>query len=155
MAKDFIIERLKKEFKGRESFSRDELFDFYRHLEPDLKETTFRWRIYYLKNKQVITTISRRLFTLSYKPVFKPDIDEAERKIFTKIEKQFPSLKLCIWSTKIAHEFMLHIPGKFITILQVEKEAIEPVYSFCRFFSSDTRMGLPCLYRTEFMLLYV
>jgi len=29
LAKDFIIERLKKEFKGRESFSREELFDFY------------------------------------------------------------------------------------------------------------------------------
>ena len=27
---------------------------------------------------------------------------------------------------------MLHIPGKFITILQVEKEAIEHVYSFLK-----------------------
>ncbi|MHC1777189.1 MAG: DUF6577 family protein [Lentimicrobium sp.] len=132
MAKDFITEQLKKEFKGRESFSREELFDFYRHFEPELKETTFRWRIYHLKNKQVITTISRGLFTLSFKPVFKPDVEDTERKIFLKLEKQFPSLKLCIWSTKIVNEFMLHIPGKFITILQVEKEAIEPVYSFLK-----------------------
>lgn len=132
LAKEFILEQLKKEFKGRESFSREELFDFYRHFEAELKETTFRWRIHDLKNKQVITTISRGLFTLSYKPVFKPLVDAAERKIYSKIEKQFPSLKLCIWSTKIVHEFMLHIPGKFITILQVEKEAIEPVYSFLK-----------------------
>jgi hypothetical protein len=132
LAKDFIIECLKKEFKGRESFSREELFDFYRHSEPELKETTFRWRIYHLKNKQVITTISRGLFTLSFKPVFKPDVEATGRKIFSKIEKQFPSLKLCIWSTKIVNEFMLHIPGKFITIVQVEKEAIEPVYSFLK-----------------------
>lgn len=132
LAKDLIIERLKKEFKGRESFSRDELFDFYRHSEPELKETTFRWRIYHLKNKQIITTISRRLFTLSFKPVFKPDVEATGRKIFLKIEKQFPSLKLCIWSTKIVNEFMLHIPGKFLTILQVEKEALEPVYSFLK-----------------------
>lgn len=132
LAKDFITERLKKEFKGRESFSREELFDFYSHFEPELKETTFRWRIYNLKNKQVITTISRGLFTLSFKPVFKPDVEDTERKIFSKLEKQFPSLKLCIWSTKIVNEFMLHIPGKFITILQVEKEAIEPVYGFLK-----------------------
>jgi len=29
MATDYIIEQLKKEFEGRESFSRSELFDFY------------------------------------------------------------------------------------------------------------------------------
>ncbi|MDO8898236.1 MAG: hypothetical protein Q7V19_11335 [Bacteroidales bacterium] len=132
MAKDFIIERLKKEFEGRESFLREELLDFYRYFEPELKETTFRWRIYHLKSKQVITPISRGQFTLSFKPVFIPDLEDAERKIFSKLEKQFPSLKICIWSTKIANEFMLHIPGKFITILQVEKEAIESVYSFLK-----------------------
>ena len=132
MAKDFIIERLKKEFKERESFTREELFDFYRYFEPELKETTFRWRIYHLKSKQVITTISRGLFTLSYKPIFKPSIEDTDRKTYLKIEKHFPSLKFCIWSTNIVNEFMLHIPGKFITILQVEKEAIEPVYSFLK-----------------------
>lgn len=132
MAKDIIIDRLKEEFKGRETFSREELLDFYRQLEPDLKETTFRWRIYYLKNKQIITTISRGLFTLSYKPVYKPDISDAGRKLFSKIEKQFPSLKVCLWSTDIAHEFMLHIPGRFITVLQVEKEALEPVFSYLK-----------------------
>lgn len=132
MARDFIIERLKNEFNGRESFSREELFDFFRQFEPELKETTFRWRIYHLKKKQVISIISRGLLTLSYKPVFKPDVGDKERKIFSKIEKQFPSLKLCIWSTKIANEFMLHIPGKFITVLQVEKQALEPIYSFLK-----------------------
>lgn len=132
MAKDFIIERLKKEFIGRESFSRVELFDFYRQFEPDLKETTFRWRIYHLKDKKIITAIKKGLFTFSFKPIFKPEISEVEKKISGKIEKQFDQLKYCIWSTKITHEFMLHIPGKIITILQVEKDALEPVYSFLR-----------------------
>ena len=132
MAKDFIIEQLKKDFKGRETFSREELYDFYRQYEPDLKETTFRWRIFDLKNKQLINTISRKLFTLSYKPVFKPTIEDTERKIFSKIDNQFPTLKFCIWPTIIVHEFMLHIPGKYISILEVEKDAIEPVYRFLK-----------------------
>lgn len=132
MAKDFIIERLKKEFIGRESFSRVELFDFYRQFEPDLKETTFRWRIYHLKDKKIITVIKKGLFAISFKPIFKPEISEVEKKISGKIEKQFDQLKYCIWSTKITHEFMLHIPGKIITILQVEKDALEPVYSFLK-----------------------
>ena len=132
VAKDFIIEQLKSEFKGKESFSREDLFDFYRQFELDLKETTFRWRIHDLKANKIITAIKRGLFTFSYKPEFTPDIGEFEKKISGKIEKQFEQLKYCIWSTKIAHEFMLHIPGKSITILQVEKDALEPVYSFLK-----------------------
>ena len=132
MAKDVILERLKKEFKGRESFSREELFDFYRQFEPNLKETTFRWRIYDLKVNKIIIAIKRGLFTLSFKPIFKPENGKIEEKISRKIEKQFDQLKYCIWSTKITHEFMLHIPARFITILQVEKIAIEPVYSFLK-----------------------
>ncbi|MCK5136468.1 MAG: hypothetical protein KAR19_11820 [Bacteroidales bacterium] len=132
MAKDYIIEQFKREFKGRESFSREELYDFYRQFEPDLKETTFRWRIYYLKTKKIIAVISRNLFTLSYKPVFKPEAGDTEKQLYSKIEKQFPTLKHCVWSTKIVSEFMLHIPGRSITILQVETEALEPVYEFLK-----------------------
>jgi hypothetical protein len=132
VAKDFINEQLIKEFKGRDSFSREELYDFYKKFEPDLKETTFRWRIYHLKNKQVITAFSRGLFTLTYKPLFKPQIGETEKKIRSKIEKQFHELIWCIWSTRIVHEFMLHVPSKSIAIIQMEKEALEPVYSFLK-----------------------
>lgn len=132
MAENFIIEKLKKEFKDREVFSRAELFDFYRQFEPDLKETTFRWRIHDLKNKRIISSGSRELFTFFYKPTFKPEIGEAERKIYSRITKQFPDLNYCIWSTRIANEFMLHIPVRFLNILQVEKEALEPVFDFLK-----------------------
>ena len=132
MAENFIIEKLKKEFKDKDVISREQLFDFYRQFEPDLKETTFRWRIHDLKNKKIISSSSRKLFTFLYKPTFKPEIGEAERKIYRRIAKQFPGIKCCIWSTKIANEFVLHIPGRFLTILQIEKEALEPVYEFLK-----------------------
>lgn len=132
MAKNFITEQLKQEFKGRESFSREELFDFYRQFKPDLKETTFRWRIYQLKEEKIIRRLSRHEFSLAYKPPFKPEIDDIERKIYTKLEKQFPQLKQCIWSTKAVNEFMLHLPGKFITIMEAEKDALEPVFHYLK-----------------------
>ncbi len=83
-----------------------------------------------LKDMKVITPISQDHFILSYKPVFKPEIDDFQKKIHLRVEKQFPSLKQCIWSTKAVNEFMLHLPVKFITVLQVEREAIEPVFDF-------------------------
>ena len=102
VAKDFIIELLKKEFKGKESFSREELFDFYRQFEIDLKESTFRWRIHDLKANKIITAIKRGHFTFSYKPIFAPNIDEFEKKISGKIEKQFELRVTCIGSHLIA-----------------------------------------------------
>lgn len=132
LAKDFIIEQLKREFGGRENFSRRELFDFYSRYDPELKEATFRWRIYDLKQKKIISPISRELFSFTYKPVFKPEIDDTERKLGAKITRQFPGMKWCIWSTRILNEFMLHQPGKFITILEVEKDAVKPVFHFLK-----------------------
>lgn len=132
MAKDTIIEQLQKHFKGKETFSREELYAFYTQFKPDLKETTFRWIIFNLKEQQIIASVSRGLFTLSVKPIFKPETDKSEKKIFTAIEKQFPTLKFCIWSTRIVSEFMLHVPAKHITILQAEKEALEPIYDFLK-----------------------
>lgn len=132
MSKNYIIKQLESKFKERESFLREELFDFYRQFEPDLKDSTFRWRIYNLKTEKIITPLSRGLFTLSYKPVFIPEIGDVEKKIFTKVAKQFLGLRQCIWSTKAINEFMLHIPGRYITVLQVDEDALEPVYEFLK-----------------------
>lgn len=132
MANNFIIEQLKGKFKDRESFTREELFDFFLQFEPDLKKSTFRWRIFNLKAKNIILPVARGHFTVGYKPKFKATVGTKESKIFTKIEKQFPGIKQCIWSTQILNEFMLHVPGRFLTILEVEKDALEPVYAFIK-----------------------
>jgi hypothetical protein len=132
MTNEIIVEQLNGVFQGKAMFSRNELFDFFHHINPDWKETTFRWKIHDLKNKQIIRQISREFFTLSCKPVFVPNISEQEFKIFSKISKQFPMLKTCIWSTQIVSEFMLHLPARFIIVLQVEKVALEPVYDFLK-----------------------
>lgn len=132
MAKNFIIEKLKTDFKDREDISRRELLAFYQQFEPELKETTFRWRIHDLKAKKIISVRSKEMFSLVYKPTFNPEIGVAEREIYSKISKQFSGLICCIWSTRIVKEFMLHIPSRFLTIVQVEKEALEPVYEFLK-----------------------
>ena len=63
-----IIEnRLIEEFKNRDSFSREELFDFFKYFEPELKESTYGWRIYNLKKKNIIKSVQRGYYTISYK----------------------------------------------------------------------------------------
>lgn len=132
MSSNFIVEQLKQNFKEQESFSREALYRFYLQFEPELKETTFRWRIFNLKEKNLIQPISRHEFTLNYKPDFKPGIGEAEEKIFSLIEKGFKVLKKAVFSTRIINEFMLHQPVRFFTLVEVEKDALESVFYYLK-----------------------
>lgn len=132
LSRNFIIEQLKQTFKEQDSFSREALYRFYLQFEPELKEATFRWRIYNLKEKKLIQPISRNEFTLIYKPVFKPEIGESEQKIFSLIEKGFKILKRAVFSTRIINEFMLHQPVRFFMLVEVEKDALESVFYYLK-----------------------
>ncbi len=47
MSKSLFIEQLKQLFKNQIYITRNELFDFYRTFDPQLKDSTFTWRIFY------------------------------------------------------------------------------------------------------------
>ena len=96
-----IIEnKLIQEFKDRGSFTREELYDFFRDFEPDLKEGTLAWRIYNLKNKNIIKPLMRGLYSISYKPKYNPEISQELYKIASRISKQFEDIKYCLWETE-------------------------------------------------------
>ena len=124
-----IIEnRLIEEFKDRESFSREELFEFFKHFEPDLKEGTFGWRIYDLKNKNIIKPIMRGLYTISYKPKYKPEFSDQLLKLTRKLIDKFEDVKFCIWDTKWLNEFSQHQASKNIIIIEVERDFLDSFF---------------------------
>jgi len=124
-----IIEnRLIEEFKDRDAFSREELFNFFKYFEPDLKEGTFGWRIYDLKNKNIIKTTQRAYYTISYKPKFKPEISAELLKLAKVISERFTDVKYCIWETDWINEFAKHQSGKNLIIIEIEKDFIESLY---------------------------
>ncbi len=124
-----IIEnRLIEEFQDRDAFSREELFDFFRYFEPDLKEGTFGWRIYDLKNKNIIKSIQRSYYTISYKPKYKPEISGEILKLAKVISERFEDVKHCIWDTDWINEFAQHQSGKKLIIIEIEKDFVESLY---------------------------
>ncbi|MEI6435613.1 MAG: DUF6577 family protein [Bacteroidota bacterium] len=127
---DFILGQLIDHFKDRPFFTRVELFDFYHQFEPDLKKTAFEGRVYHLRAKKLISSVDRKRFSLSYKPRFTPVLEPRQKDVFSKVEKQFPDVSFCIWSTKWMNEFMLHQPGRFMNVLEVGDEAAETVFHF-------------------------
>jgi hypothetical protein len=129
---EFIRSQLRNQLQSGTHISREGLFAFYKQFEPDLKQATFRWRIHDLKQKKLITAASKNTFSTTFQPVFQPTIKRSEEKVFSLVQKAFDGLRLCVWSTEVVHEFMLHLPNRPMTILEVDKEALSSVYHFLK-----------------------
>ena len=117
-------------FKDRSSFDRNELYDFYLNSEPDLKESTFSWRIYDLKKKDIIKTIGRGLYVISYKPKYKPVLSNNALKIARKISERFEEINYAIWEIPWLNEFSQHQTFNQMIVVEVEKEFEESLYYF-------------------------
>lgn len=132
MSQKFFIEQLKQRFAGRNFITREELFDFYRFFEPELKEATFTWRIYSLKEKNILQSIRKGVYIISDKPQFVPPIDPKLKELARKIGKQFPVAKYCLWNTHWLNDWMIHQPGRFLLLVEVESSAAESVFNFLK-----------------------
>ena len=126
-----IVEnKLIEAFKERGSFDRDELFQFYLDFEPDLKESTFSWRIYDLKKKDIIKTIGRGVYVISYKPKYKPVLSDNVLKIVRKTNERFEEIQYAIWENQWLNEFTQHQVSNQMIVVEVEKEFTESVYYY-------------------------
>ncbi|MCR9153167.1 MAG: hypothetical protein NXI09_03595 [Bacteroidetes bacterium] len=124
-----IIEnRLIAEFKDRDSFSREDLFEFFRFFEPDLKGGTFSWRIYDLQNKNIIKSIRRGQYTISGQARYKPEISPELLRLAKAISKRFEDVKYCLWDSDWVNEFSRHQSGKKIMIIEIEKDYVEALF---------------------------
>jgi len=123
-----IENKLIEEFKDRRCFSREELYDFFRCFEPELKEGTFGWRIYDLKNRNIIKPLKRGLYVISYKPIYKPDISPGLLKIARQLTERFDEIKHCIWETAWLNEFAQHQTSRSMLFIEIEKGFEESLF---------------------------
>ena len=80
----------------------------------------------------VLTRIGRGKFILGNRKNYIPDLPPKLRTLNNKLRKNFPYLDSCLWTSALFNEFMLHQPGKFFLIVEVEKDATESVFFFMR-----------------------
>ena len=128
MMPKIIEKRLTEKFKDREYFTREDLFEFYRYFEPDLKEGTFGWRIYNLKNKNIIRPLKRGFYVISNQPKYKPELSHELVKLAKRITHKFEDTKYCIWETEWLNEFSQHQASKKTILIEIEKDFVESLY---------------------------
>ncbi len=126
------IEKLKIAFCSKEFFTTEDLWHFYSNEDINLNKGTFSWKVHHLKAQQIIQSIKKGVYTFAFKPTYQPEIASKPADIFLKINKYFNGINACVWSSKQLSEFMLHIPGKYYTILEVEADACEAVFHYLK-----------------------
>lgn len=109
-----------------------EIAALFREFEPNLKQTTINWRIYSLVQSGIIDRVGRGKFAISTRGKFIPIISSRIQDLNLTLKKEFPYLNTCLWDTSILNEFMIHQPGLFYTIVEVEKDATESVFYFLK-----------------------
>lgn len=114
------------------TFETSDIIEFYLKLEPLVKMTTINWRIYILVQTGVLKRIGRGKFVIGEGRLYKPEISLKIKSIYSELIKEFPFLKICIWNTSSLNEFMIHQPGRFFILIEVEKEATQSVFFFLK-----------------------
>jgi hypothetical protein len=126
--KDFYEKQLIGRFGKGKTFSRGNLYDFYREYEPELKDGTFGWRIYDLKRKDIIKSVGKGIYSLCDKPQYQPVLSAPAKKIARLLARNFSDVKYCVWESSWLNEFSNHQTGSFFTILEVEKDLMNSVF---------------------------
>jgi len=119
-------------FKDVHSLNTNRIAEFYRIREPELKSTTINWRIFTLVQKGVLNRIGRGKYSLGTSKIYIPEITNKLKTIYSKLKKEFPFLEVCLWNTSSFNEFMVHQPGRFYIMIEVEKDASESVFFFLK-----------------------
>jgi hypothetical protein len=120
---------VRKHFTGRESFTRNELWEMLRELLPGQADTGIAWRIFTLKDKGIITNAARGIYTLNGKRDFSPVVTGDLKKHFDMVKAAFPYAEHCISDTAWFNDLMIHQVLKTVIILEVEKDAAMSVFN--------------------------
>ncbi len=115
-------------FKDKSFFTREELYSFYKTFDPDLKETTFRWRIYELKKREIIKSLKRGVFVISGKTSYQPTVSSTLIQIIDKTSRSLDEIDYCIWETSWLNEFAQHQTSRSTIIIEIEKELEQTLF---------------------------
>lgn len=126
------IAQFKDVFKDSDSLNTADIVHFYRSFDPQLKTTTINWRIYSLVQMGIITRIGRGKFILGAGKTYIPEVSNKLKTLNSKLTKEFPFLEICVWNTSAINEFMVHQPGRFYILVEVEKDAAQSVFFFLK-----------------------
>ena len=123
-------EHIGRYFKESEKLSKQKLVGSIKRDFPTWSDNTINMYLSKLKKEGIITTPSRGVYKMDSNIPFQPNISQGLKRIFNKVKREFPYISFCVWDTVWLNDFMRHQPFKHYTVVEVEKDACEPVFGF-------------------------
>jgi hypothetical protein len=85
-----------------------------------------------LNQKGILSRTGWGKFIIREGKTYIPELSPKIKLLHKKLKKEFLYLKPCIWSTSVFNEFMVHQPGRFYIMIEVDKEATQSVFFFLK-----------------------
>lgn len=117
-------------FKGSNKLTKDKLVLSIKKDYPNWTDNTINMYLSKLKKEGIINNSSRGIYEINGKGKFHPKISNALKRIYKKVNRQFPYISFCIFDTAWLNDFMIHQPFKNYIVLEIEKDACESVFAF-------------------------
>lgn len=124
----FLEQRLRDTFSGRNSFTKQELEDFFRLYEPNLNEHTLKSRIYRLKHGKIIAQLNSNTYTLSSKKDYYGMIDTELGDLTNLVTNFMLDQPYCVWNSDWVNEFSRHQVMKNFHIVEANKEELTSLF---------------------------
>ncbi len=123
---------LSQHFQDRESFTTNDVSDFFAKTDPDIKRATINWRIYELVRQGSLKRIGRGMYALGQADCFLPGLTKKQQTISARLKKQFPLITFCCWHTSALKEFFQHVAVYDFLLVEAEREAVDAVFHFVK-----------------------
>jgi hypothetical protein len=81
-----------------------------------------------LVREGVLERIGKGRYRLGTLRLWQPEITPGIKTLYNRLTGEFPYIRVCVWNTSDLNEFMVHQPGRFYTLIEVDKEASEAVF---------------------------
>lgn len=125
-----LEKHINRYFKGNEKLSKQKLVGSIKKDFPKWSDNTINMYLSKLKKEGIINAPSRGIYELDCHTPFQPNISITLKRIFNRIKREFPYIAFCVWDTIWLNDFMRHQPFKHYIVVEVEKDASEPVFAF-------------------------
>jgi hypothetical protein len=122
------IDILKEHFIENSLIKTDDLFEFYRSIDPTVLKNTVNWRIFEMVKKGVLSRRAPGRFIIGKSIQFKPTITPRMKKVYSLLQSKFPFVDYCIWEANLLKEFTHHQINIDYTIIEIERSSMESIY---------------------------
>ena len=127
---------VKERFIDYDYITKADLYRYFTEQEPELKDSTLRWRIYHLKKTGLLLPVKNGVYelnTVPRKPLFNPTASRKMGDLYAIFFSGFNKMAPCaLWSTEWLAQFMELQPTRSFILVEVEKELAVPLFQLLK-----------------------